>query len=146
MPQGCPTVDPRMIIIIIRTMTSRPLTLALLAALACPAFTAAAQTPPTDDTRPLDRVVVTATRTARAIVDVPNTVDEIDRERMDELLVQDLKDLFRYEPGITVTNNFGRFGIGDIRIRGLGGNRVRIQTDGIAVSDAFEIGAFSNAN
>ncbi len=127
-------------------MTSRPLTLALLAALACPAFTAAAQTPPTDDTRQLDRVVVTATRTARAIVDVPNTVDEIDRERMDELLVQDLKDLFRHEPGITVTNNFGRFGIGDIRIRGLGGNRVRIQTDGIAVSDAFEIGAFSNAN
>ena len=37
-------------------------------------------------------MVVTATRTARAIVDVPNTVDEIDRERMDELLVQDLKE------------------------------------------------------
>src|SRR5690606_994507 len=164
MSQGCRSVDARMIIIIIRTMTSRPLTLALLAALACPAFAAVAQTPstqaiseaeaatgpaadaPTDDARQLDRVVVTATRTARAIVDVPNTGDEIDRERMDELLVQDLKDLFRYEPGITVTNNFGRFGIGDIRIRGLGGNRVRIQTDGIAVSDAFEIGSFSNAN
>src|SRR5690606_15415679 len=83
MRQGCPSVDARMIIIIIRRMTPRPLTLALLAALACPAFTAAAQTPSTpagaedgaatgpaaDDTRQLDRVVVTATRTARAIVD-----------------------------------------------------------------------------
>lgn len=98
------------------------------------------------DSVQLDRVVVTATRTERALVDVPNTVDSIDRERMDALLVRDIKDLFRYEPGITVTESFGRFGIGDIRIRGLGGNRVRIQTDGIVVSDAFSIGSFSNAN
>ena len=93
-----------------------------------------------------DRVVVTATRTDRAIFDVPNTVDVIDRERMDEILARDLKDLFRYEPGITVTSGFGRFGIGGIRIRGLDANRVRIQTDGIPVSDAFMIGSFSDAN
>ncbi len=94
----------------------------------------------------LDREVVVATRAARALVDVPNTVDLIDRESMDERLVRDLKDLFRYEPGISVPSGFGRFGIGDIRIRGLGGNRVLIQTDGIPVSDAFSIGSFSNAN
>ncbi|NZA28147.1 TonB-dependent hemoglobin/transferrin/lactoferrin family receptor [Luteimonas sp. SJ-92] len=111
------------------------------------AFAATAPEAPAD-TGPVefDRVVVTATRTERAIADVPNTVDVIERERMDELLVRDLKDLFRYEPGITVTQSFGRFGIGDIRIRGLGGNRVRILVDGIPVSDAFEIGSFSNAN
>ena len=94
----------------------------------------------------LQRVQVTATRSERAIADVPNTVDVIERERMDELLVRDLKDLFRYEPGITVGSSFGRFGLGDIRVRGLGGNRVRIQTDGIPGSDAFSIGSFSNAN
>ncbi|WP_202844228.1 TonB-dependent hemoglobin/transferrin/lactoferrin family receptor [Luteimonas saliphila] len=101
---------------------------------------------PAADVADFDRVVVTATRTEREIADVPNTVDAITRERMDELLVRDLRDLFRYEPGITVSESFGRFGIGDIRIRGLGGNRVRIQTDGIVVSDAFSIGSFSNAN
>lgn len=106
------------------------------------AETAAAATAATD----LDRIVVTATRTARALEDVPNTVDVIERKRMDEILARDLKALFRYEPGITVTQGFGRFGIGDIRIRGLGGNRVRIQTDGIPVPDAFAIGSFSNAN
>lgn len=94
----------------------------------------------------LDRIVVTGTRTERAIADVPNTVDIIDREQMDNRLVRDLKDLFRYEPGISVSSSFGRFGLGDIRIRGLGGNRVRIDTDGIPVSDAFAIGSFSNAN
>ncbi|MGY0620335.1 TonB-dependent hemoglobin/transferrin/lactoferrin family receptor [Lysobacter sp. A378] len=94
----------------------------------------------------LDRVVVTATRTTRQIVDVPNTVDVIERERMDDILANNLRDLFRYEPGISVPAEFGRFGIGGIRIRGLDGNRVRIQTDGIPVADAFAIGGFSNAN
>jgi len=94
----------------------------------------------------LERIQVIATRSERAIGDVPNTVDVIDRERMETLLVRDLKDLFRYEPGISVGSSFGRFGLGDIRVRGLGGNRVRIQTDGIPVSDAFSIGSFSNAN
>lgn len=107
---------------------------------------AAEAAPAGAETTEFDRVVVTATRTERAIADVPNTVDVIDRERMDEILARDLKDLFRYEPGITVTSGFGRFGIGGIRIRGLDANRVRIQTDGIPVSDAFLIGGFSDAN
>lgn len=98
------------------------------------------------EVREFDQIVVTATRTERAISDVPNTVDIIDRARMDTLLVRDIADLFRYEPGITVGSSFGRFGLNDIRIRGLGGNRVRIQTDGIAVPDAFAIGSFSSAN
>ncbi|WP_426281034.1 TonB-dependent hemoglobin/transferrin/lactoferrin family receptor [Lysobacter soli] len=94
-----------------------------------------------------DRIVVTATLTERALDDVPNVVTAIDRDEMDRNLVRDLKDLFRYEPGITVSGGSGRFGgLGDIRIRGLGGNRVRIETDGIAVPDAFSIGSFSSAN
>jgi len=129
-------------------MRIHPLSLALLAVIAIPVHASDDDsTHAVDDgTKAFERVVVIATRTERAIVDVPNTVDEIDRERMDELLVNDLKDLFRYEPGVTVGSSFGRFGIGDIRIRGLGGNRVRIQTDGIAVPDAFSIGSFASAN
>lgn len=94
----------------------------------------------------MDRIVVTATRTERAIADVPATVSAISREEMDATLARDLKDLFRYEPGVTVTSDPVRFGIGDIRIRGLGGNRVRLETDGIVVPDAFAIGSYSNAN
>ena len=127
----------------------RPTLLAAALALALPRLAlaeTAADANASADATEFSRVVVTATRTEREISDVPNTVDVIVRERMDELLVRDLRDLFRYEPGITVTENFGRFGIGDIRIRGLGGNRVRIQTDGIPVSDAFSIGSFANAN
>lgn len=96
--------------------------------------------------REFDRIQVTATRTQRAIVDVPNTVSVIDRKQMDEQLMRDIKALVRYEPGVSVTSSFGRFGLGGFRIRGLEGNRVSILTDGIPVSDAFAIGSFSNAN
>jgi len=97
--------------------------------------------------RDFDRLQVTATRTQRAIVDVPASVDVIDREQMDQELVHDLKDLLRYTPGVSVTGNSGRFsGIGGIRIRGLDGNRVLIQTDGIPVADGFSFGSYLNAN
>lgn len=118
----------------------------LSASLALCLSSTAAVAAPEGAPREFDQIVVTATRTERAISDVPNTVDVIDRARMDTLLVRDIADLFRYEPGITVGSSFGRFGLNDIRIRGLGGNRVRIQTDGIAVPDAFAIGSFSSAN
>jgi hemoglobin/transferrin/lactoferrin receptor protein len=98
-----------------------------------------------DDSEALDTIVVIATRSARAIEDVPNTVDVIERATLDDHQVRDLKDLFRYVPGISVGASADRFGIGDIRIRGLGGNRVAIRTDGIPVADAFAIGSFANS-
>ncbi|WP_269790171.1 TonB-dependent hemoglobin/transferrin/lactoferrin family receptor [Stenotrophomonas sp. Iso1] len=98
------------------------------------------------DTRDFDRVQVTATRTERAVSDVAATVDVIDREQLDNQLVHDIADLVRYEPGISVTRNATRFGLGGFRIRGLDSNRVLIQTDGIAMPKSFDIGSFANAN
>lgn len=111
-----------------------------------PAADAASSSSSSADANELTRIQVTATRSERAVADVPNTVSVIDREELDDRLVRDIKGLVRYEPGVTVTSSFGRFGLGGFRIRGLEGNRVRIQTDGIPVSDAFSIGSFSNAN
>src|SRR3546814_2645743 len=48
------------------------------------------------------RVVVTATRTERAISDVPNTVDVIHRARLDDILARAPKDLFHLRrPAVT---------------------------------------------
>lgn len=129
-------------------MRPHPLSLALFLSLlpAALAHAADADAPDGADADVLDRIVVIGTLSPRSVADVPGTVDAIDRGEMDDRLVHDLKDLFRYEPGLSVGSSFGRFGLGDIRIRGLGGNRVRIETDGIPVSDAFSIGSYSNAN
>lgn len=86
-----------------------------------------------------EEITVTGTRTPRPVRLSPATVDVIDRQRIDETLVRDLRDLFRYEPNVSVGNN-RRYGLQDIVIRGLGGNRVLIQTDGIRVPAQFTFG------
>jgi len=105
-----------------------------------------AETAAPAEPRDFDRVQVTATRTERAVSDVAATVEVIDREQLDRQLAQDIHDMVRYEPGISVTRSAARFGLGGFRIRGLDGNRVLIQTDGIAMPKSFDIGSFASAN
>lgn len=93
----------------------------------------------------LDRTVVVATLNGRAQKDVASEVSVIDALEIDRRQVQNIRDLVRYEPGVSVTGSMTRFGLGGFAIRGLDGNRVRIETDGIAVPDSFAIGSFSNA-
>jgi len=130
-------------------MTIRPLASAVLLALAGAARADDAAAPydiPIFDE--LDRVVVSATLNERAQKDVASEVTVIDAVEIDRRQVQDFADLLRYEPGVSATGSDiggGRFGNGGISIRGLGGNRVRIEVDGIAIPDSFEIGSFSSA-
>ncbi|WP_369521400.1 TonB-dependent receptor plug domain-containing protein, partial [Escherichia coli] len=86
------------------------LCLAVWMALPLSAHAAAAATA-APEAREFDRVQVTATRTERAVSDVAATVDVIDREQMDRHLVQDIKDLLRYEPGLSVSRSAARFGL-----------------------------------
>jgi hemoglobin/transferrin/lactoferrin receptor protein len=94
----------------------------------------------------LGTITVTATRTEREVLDTPGTVTVITRADLDREITNDIKDLVRYEPGVTVRNNTGRFGLSDFNIRGISGNRVLIEVDGARVADGFAIGNFSNAN
>ena len=96
-------------------------------------------------------ITVTATRTPTAIEDAPNTVTVIDEEQIADELATDIKDLVRFEPGITVRRAPARFGAAlgttgragneDFNIRGIGGNRVLIQVDGIRSPQGFSFGA-----
>lgn len=92
----------------------------------------------------LERIIVSATLAAQAVKDVAAETTVLLREDMDRRLNQDLRDLVRYEPGVSVTGG-GRFGISGFAIRGLDGNRVRIEVDGVSAPDAFAIGSFSSA-
>ncbi|HYD88435.1 MAG TPA: TonB-dependent hemoglobin/transferrin/lactoferrin family receptor [Vitreimonas sp.] len=97
-----------------------------------------------------NEITVTATRLPSEAFEVPSTVTVIDAEEIEENLVTDIKDLIRFEPGISVPNAPSRFGaaIGStgrdgnagFNIRGLGGNRVLLLTDGVRVPDGFGFG------
>lgn len=98
---------------------SRRSTLSLLALAPAVVLSAplwAAQDLEADPATELDRVTVTATRTERALAELPVVVTVIDRERMDDTLSRTIRDLLRYEPGVSVRSEFSRFGLPDIRL------------------------------
>jgi hemoglobin/transferrin/lactoferrin receptor protein len=93
----------------------------------------------------LQEVTITATRTPLVLLEAPATVAVIDAQRIDRELVTDIKELVRYEPGISVRNARARFGLTDFNIRGIEGNRVLLEVDSVRLPEAFAIGSFANA-
>jgi hemoglobin/transferrin/lactoferrin receptor protein len=97
------------------------------------------------------QIVVTATRIATRAEDVPATVTVKTDEQIADELVTDIRDLVRFEPGVSVQRQPARFGAAlgatgragndSFNIRGIGGNRVLIQVDGVRVPDGFSFGA-----
>jgi len=100
-----------------------------------------------------DAITVSATRRPELVTEVPATVSVITDRDIEENFVQDIKDLVRYEPGVSVRTaparftaagaNTGRDGNAGFNIRGLEGNRVLIINDGIRVPDGFSFGGQS---
>ncbi|RYZ14823.1 MAG: TonB-dependent hemoglobin/transferrin/lactoferrin family receptor [Alphaproteobacteria bacterium] len=101
-----------------------------------------------------DQVTVTATRIEQRTDEVPATVSVISDKTIEDELVTDIKDLVRFEPGVTVRSSPARFGAAlgstgrdrnaGFSIRGLEGNRVLVQVDGIRVPDAYAFGPTAN--
>jgi hemoglobin/transferrin/lactoferrin receptor protein len=89
----------------------------------------------------VETVTVTANRSERALSDVAGTVSIIDQSVIEQNIARDIRDLIRYEPGITVSGG-GRFGLNGFNIRGVGGDRVLTQIDGAPTSDEFSFGPF----
>jgi hemoglobin/transferrin/lactoferrin receptor protein len=90
----------------------------------------------------LQQVTVTGTRTERTLADSPASITVIDRERLRRELIQNIQDLVRYEPGVSVRRSV-RYGLQDFNIRGLDANRVLIQVDGIRQPERFSFGPFT---
>ena len=104
-----------------------------------------AEPPALDEGETLERVVVVASRIAEPVSQVVGSVSIIERDDMDIHRVQDIGDLMRYEPGVAVIGDASRFGLQGYSIRGLEGNRVRMELDGVPLGDGFTIGSFSSA-
>lgn len=79
------------------------------------------------------------------LAEVAATVSVITAADIERSLSGDLRDLVRLEPGLAVGTDPSRFGLGALAIRGLGGNRVLLETDGVPAASAFAVGSYSNA-
>ncbi len=88
-----------------------------------------------------ETITVTATRTERPISDVANTVSIIDAKQIQREIANNINDLIRYEPGVSVSGG-GRFGLNSFSIRGIGGDRVLTLVDNTPIADEFSFGPF----
>ena len=129
-----------------------------LACLALVAGTGHAQTAaPTSQaaTPTMREVVISGARSERALDEVPAAIDVLDGEDLDPARVQDIRDLVRELPNVSVkrapvrfggvTGNVGRDGNAGFNIRGLEGNRVLLTIDGIRVPRELSSGVFGPA-
>lgn len=124
----------------------KPLARQLWALLALPlCLPALADTPIPSAARQFDTMTVTATRQEERLGDVAGSVSVVDQQQIDRENIKDIQGLVRFEPGVSVSGTGSRFGLSGFSIRGIGGNRVLTQVDGIGVPDAFDFGGFLSA-
>jgi hemoglobin/transferrin/lactoferrin receptor protein len=102
-------------------------------------------------------VVVTGARSERAPDEVPATIDVLTGEALDPAQVQDIRDVARELPNVSVRRaaqrfsnavspgGTGREGNAGFNIRGLEGNRVLILVDGVRVPRELVSGVFGSA-
>lgn len=93
----------------------------------------------------IDEIVVVGSKTERPLHTVAGQVATFDRQRLDREQVADLGDVARYEPAIDADRQTPRFGTTGISIRGVGGNRVAYEFDGIPLPARFSVGNFADS-
>ncbi|QXH45940.1 TonB-dependent hemoglobin/transferrin/lactoferrin family receptor [Pseudomonas xanthosomatis] len=91
----------------------------------------------------LQQMTVSATRSAQDVSQVPSTVSVQTREQLDRQNVNDIKQLVRYEPGVSVGGVGQRSGLNGYNIRGIDGERILTQVDGVSIPDSFFYGPFA---
>ncbi len=116
-------------------------------ALAATQQTADAQSPPSESAeappRYFDAVTVSATLNPASLKETPGTVTVIDSETIQRQMMINVADLIKFEPGIYVETVVNRIGLNGFNIRGIGGNRVMTQVDGVETSEQFDFGPFN---
>ncbi|WP_434677870.1 TonB-dependent hemoglobin/transferrin/lactoferrin family receptor [Pseudomonas sp. R1-18] len=94
----------------------------------------------------LNQITVSATRQAQDVSTVPNTVSVHTREELDRSNVNNIRDLVRYEPGVSVGGAGQRAGTTGYNIRGIDDDRILTQIDGVEVPDSFFTGPYAQTH
>lgn len=91
----------------------------------------------------LQQMTVSATRQEQSADNVPSTVSVQGRTQLDRDNVNTIQDVVRYEPGVSAGGTGLRSGITGYNIRGIDGDRILTQVDGVEVPDSFFNGPYA---
>jgi len=97
------------------------------------------------DIAPLEPIVVVSSRSPRPVSEVVGMVTVLDHTDIDNRLATNQDGLWRYTPGIQVESAGARFPGRSLSIRGIGGNRVAMEVDGIPIQQSLSVGSFAYA-
>lgn len=89
-----------------------------------------------------EEVIVTATLLPRSVDEIAGTVSVVGLEQIERQLIEDLNEVTRLQPGVTM-DVASRGGNQGFAIRGIGGNRVLTVIDGVRSSDIYAAGPSS---
>ncbi|MFU8895734.1 MAG: TonB-dependent receptor domain-containing protein [Gammaproteobacteria bacterium] len=109
-----------------------------------PPATAATQEAPAEVAE-LERLVVVSTRSPRPFSEVVGMVTVLDDRDIAAIMATSEDGLWRYTPGIEVESSGARFQARSLSVRGVGGNRVLMEVDGIPIQELFTVGNFADA-
>ncbi len=90
-----------------------------------------------------EQVTVSATHSQRSLAETPGQVDVVEAAEIESLGYTSIADLVRWMPGVYVDGDPTRLGSSGFNIRGIGGNRVLTQIDGVPTAEQFDFGPFS---
>ena len=117
----------------IRTMSY---TLALTTALSSSFLATAVQAQEAEgDDEEIEEIIVTSSKMNRKLEDVAGSVAVVTSADIDNQMAADLNQLFKNEPGVSVTGNSG--GSQNIVIRGMSGDRVLMIKDGMRMNEGY---------
>ena len=88
-----------------------------------------------DEAAELGKIVVVGSRVEQNIEDIAGSVSVMTSEDINEQMVTDMSQLFRYEPGIDVTGSNGT--AQNFIVRGMGADRVMMIKDGMRMNEGY---------
>jgi hemoglobin/transferrin/lactoferrin receptor protein len=83
----------------------------------------------------IETLVVSGNKSEQNLGDVAGSISVMTHEEMQKQVVIDMKDIFKYQPGVTVTGGSGE--AQNIVVRGMGGDRVLMIKDGMRMNEGY---------
>jgi hemoglobin/transferrin/lactoferrin receptor protein len=83
----------------------------------------------------LEVIVISGSRTEKALKDVAGSISVISQEDIEKQVVSDMSQLFKYDPSVQVTGSAGQ--AQNIVVRGMGGDRVLMIKDGMRMNEGY---------
>ena len=89
-------------------------------------------------------ITVSAAREDSPLAKLANNIRVTNEAEMQQNLNVNVKDALENTPGVSFDGS-GRYGLSDITIRGISGNRVKVLANGQEINSQFSFGPFQNA-